>query len=112
MKSKQAFLTLILDEMIEVLKSLVSTSSDLDDMLTQTLQDTAQRMVQQRDLAKAIDSFQTQLLRDLELASNETQSHFMRLMENMDSLMQNLLRRVTSVVKVLETDVNGLGQVC
>ena len=103
---------MILDEMIEVLKSLVSTSSDLDDMLTQTLQDTAQRMVQQRDLAKAIDSFQTQLLRDLELASNETQSHFMRLMENMDSLMQNLLRRVTSVVKVLETDVNGLGQVC
>ncbi|KAL9117451.1 MAG: hypothetical protein Q9187_006010 [Circinaria calcarea] len=99
------------DDMIRVLKSLVSTGSDLDDMLSQTLQDAAQRMVQQRDLAKAIDSFQRQLLRDLELASDETQSYFMRLMESMDSVMQNLLRRVSSVVKVLETDVIGLSQI-
>ena len=101
-----------IDDMIRVLKSLVSTSSDLDDVLSKALQEAAQRLAQQQDFAKATDLFQGQLLRDLELASEGAQSYFTRLMESMDSVMQTWLGRASSVARAVETDVASLSQVC
>lgn len=101
-----------IDDMIRVLKSLVSTSSDLDEVLSKALHETAQRLVQQRDFAKAIDLFQRQLLHDLELVSGEAQSYFTRLMENMESVVETWLSRASSAFKNVETDVVSLNQVC
>lgn len=98
--------------MIRVLKLLVSTSSNLDDVLNKALQEAAQRLAQQQDFAKAIDSFQSQLLQDLELVSGKAQSYFTRLMKDMESVVETWLSKVLLAFKNVETDITSLGQVC
>ena len=90
---------------------MVKTSSDVDSALSKALEEANAQLLLQRDFAAAIDTFQKQLLKELETSGIQAQSFLQRLMETMDAAMQNLKKRLSVVTKEAETAVAGLGKV-
>jgi len=90
---------------------MVETNSDVNSALSKALAEANAQLLEQRDFAVAIDSFQKQLLLDLEASGAEAQSFFPKLMESMNVAAQNLLSQFSRVTKEAEMAVAGLSEV-
>lgn len=99
------------DDLIRLHKSMVETNSDVNSALSKALAAANAQLLEQRDFAVAIDSFQKQLLLDLEASGAEAQSFFQKLMESMNVAAQNLLSQFSRVTKEAEMAVAGLSEV-
>ena len=104
-------LTRALDDMIKILKSMIATSSDIEEALNRVLQETDQQYVHRQEFMTAIASFQTSLLQDLEKSRLEAESYFAKLLKSIDFTMKNLMSKVSSAVKAAETEITGLSEV-
>ena len=100
-----------LDELIDLHKSMVRTSSDVEAALIQTIQEANRRMAQQQKFASAIEAFQAQLLRDLTESSAKAQSYLSRVVQNFGTGVQNTLNKVSNVVDTMRLDIIELSQV-
>ena len=83
----------------------------MEAVLIQTMEDVSQRLVQQREFATALESFQQKLLQDLESTKIQGQSHLTRLMKNVGSATENLVTRITSVTSIFEVNLGKLADV-
>ncbi|MCJ1396525.1 hypothetical protein MMC18_009416 [Xylographa bjoerkii] len=79
--------------------------------LVQTVEDVSRQLVKQRGFATALESFQQQLLYDLEHTRTEGQSHLARLVKDIGSATQNLLTRITSATSNFEANLAKLADV-
>ena len=99
------------DDLIRLHKSMVETNSDVNSALSKALAEANAQLLEQRDFAVAIDSFQKQLLLDLEASGAEAQSFFQKLMDSMNIAAQNLLSQFSRVTKEAEMAVAELSEV-
>ncbi|MCJ1419500.1 hypothetical protein MMC32_005855 [Xylographa parallela] len=99
------------DDLIKLHKSMAQSSSKMEAVLIQTMEDVSQRLVQQREFATALESFQQKLLQDLESTKIQGQSHLTRLMKNVGSATENLVTRITSVTSIFEVNLGKLADV-
>lgn len=90
---------------------MLETNSDVNIALSKALAEANAQLLEQRDFAVAIDSFQKQLLLDLEASGAEAQSFFQKLMGSMNAAAQNLLSQLSRVTKEAEMAVEGLSEV-
>jgi hypothetical protein len=90
---------------------MVETNSDVNSALSKALAEANAQLLEQRDFAVAIDSFQKQLLLDLEASGAEAQSFFQKPMESMNVAAQNLLSQFSRVTKEAEMAVAELSEV-
>ena len=97
--------------MIKVMKSMVVTSSNVEEALNKALRQTSEQRSQQQAFADAVESFQRHLLQDLEKSSKETESYFTRIVKKVDSAVQKVLGNLSSTVKIIETEVGDLSEV-
>ena len=104
-------LTIALDELIDLHKSVVRTSSDVEAALIQTIQEASRRMAQQQEFASAVEAFQAQLFRDLEENSSKAQSYLSQMAQNFGSSVQNTLNKVSNVMGTMRSDIIELRQV-
>ncbi|MCJ1282412.1 hypothetical protein MMC26_001735 [Xylographa opegraphella] len=83
----------------------------MEAVLIQTMKDVSHQLVQQREFATALESFQQKLLLDLESTKIQGQSHLTRLMKDVSSATQTLVTRITSVTSIFEGNMVKLADV-
>lgn len=90
---------------------MVETSSDVNSALSKALQQSKDQLLQQRNFATAVDTFQQQLLLDLRTLDLEAQSYLGKLLKSMETAAQALLGKITSSVEEVATGIAALSQV-
>ena len=90
---------------------MVETTSGANAALTQALRQANDHMLQQQDFARAIKTFQEDLLQDLQKSSDKAHSYFSTLMKGVDSAMQTMMSKITFALQNVESSVVGLNQV-
>ncbi|SLM36949.1 Nuclear fusion protein, KAR5 [Lasallia pustulata] len=96
------------DDLLNLHKSMVETSSEVNSALSRALQQSKDQLIQQQNFATAVDTFQRQLLRDLRSSELEAQSYLGKLLKSMDSAAQMLLAKMTSSVEDVATGIAAL----
>ena len=104
-------LSLALDELIDLHKSMVRTSSDVEAALIQTIKEGTRRMTQQQEFVRAVEAFQAQLLRDLAESSAKAESYLSGLAQSLGTVVQSTMNKVSNMVDSMRSDVIELGQV-
>ena len=99
------------DDLINLHKAMVETSSDVSAALSRVLKEAEDRTEQQRSFATALDVFQKKLLQDLEDSSVEANSYLGILVKGIESAFQTATSKVVSFIFDVETDLSGLSQV-
>ena len=99
------------DDLIKLHKSMAQSNSKMEAVLIQTMADVNHQLVQQREFAIALESFQQKLLQDLESTRIQGQSHLTRLMKDVGSAAQNLVTRITSLTSIFEVNLTKLANV-
>lgn len=89
----------LIDELIKLHKSLVSTISELDLALVGTLKEVNNVLSDQRGLVFALKVFQKNLLWSLESLNTQTQSYCIELAQRMESATKSVLTRLNLVVQ-------------
>ncbi|MCJ1291284.1 hypothetical protein MMC34_002827 [Xylographa carneopallida] len=90
---------------------MAQSNSKMEAVLIQTMADVNHQLVQQREFAIALESFQQKLLQDLESTRIQGQSHLTRLMKDVGSAAQNLVTRITSLTSIFEVNLTKLANV-
>ncbi|MCJ1229510.1 hypothetical protein MMC12_006177 [Toensbergia leucococca] len=98
------------DDLINLHKAMVETSSDVSAALSRVLKEAEDRTEQQRSFATALDVFQKKLLQDLEDSSVEANSYLGILVKGIESAFQTATSKVVSFIFDVETDLSGLSQ--
>ena len=101
----------MIDDLIKLHKSIVETNSDVNSALSKALGEANARLLEQREFAVAIDTFQRQLLQDLQATGAEAQSFFQKLIKSIDAAAQNVLSQLSLATKEAATTVAGLSKV-
>ena len=104
-------LTIGLDDLIELHKSMAQSSSKMEAVLKETMEDVSHQLVKQREYATALESFQQKLIQDLESAKIQGQSQLTRLMKDVGSATQNFVTRITAVTSIFEVNLAKLADV-
>lgn len=99
------------DNLIKLHMSLIRTNSDAEAALLQTMEEAGRQLLQQRDFASYIESFQQQLLRDLEQTRTEGQSYLSLFLREIGSATQTLMKKITTATATIEELLVVLGQV-
>ncbi|KAL8664842.1 MAG: hypothetical protein Q9202_002704 [Teloschistes flavicans] len=92
------------DELIKLHQSMTKTASSADAALGQVVHAANEAMVRQEQFAKEVRRFQRQLMQDLEISKSETQSFFQSLNKNVDSILQNITKRLFAKVGDVERE--------
>ena len=90
---------------------MAQTTSNMKAALVQTVEEISRRLVQQQRFATALESFQQELLHDLERTKNEGQSYLARFTKDFGLAAQNLLLKISSATSSFEMHLNKLGNV-
>ncbi|MCJ1380121.1 hypothetical protein MMC17_003224 [Xylographa soralifera] len=90
---------------------MTQSSSKMEAVLIQTMEDVSHRLVQQREFATALESFQQKLLQDLEFTKDQGQSYLTRLMKDVGSATQSLVIKITSVTSSFEVNLAKLADI-
>lgn len=94
----------ISDELIHLHKSMVETSADANSALARaTNQANTVILHLQKDFALAKQTFQDQLMQDLDTSTAKTQSFLERLMKSMDTAVQSAMGKLVSATKDIES---------
>ena len=101
----------MIDDLIELHKSIVKLNSGVNSALSEALADANAQLLKQQKFAVAVDSFQKQLLHELKDSGAEAQSFLHRMMKSMDAAAQTLLSQFSLATKEAETTVAGLTRV-
>lgn len=101
-----ASLNLIIDELINLHKSLVRTISELDLAMVGTLKDVNTVLSDQRGFVFALKVFQKKLLWSLESLNTQTQSYFLELVQKMESVSKSVLTKLNVAVQDTIEDTN------
>ena len=100
------------DDMVNILKSMVTTSLDVEEALSRSLQEASQRLYDQREFAATANALQQQLLHELAQSRVETKSFITRLMENAEMTSQSILTKVSSVISAMNSEISNLNEAC
>ncbi|MCJ1234258.1 hypothetical protein MMC14_002217 [Varicellaria rhodocarpa] len=98
------------DDMIKILKSMITTSIDIEEALGKSLQEASQRLNDQRGFAVAANKLQQQLLHELAQSRDDTKSLFGRLIKNAEIASQSMLTKVSSAITIVESEVTKLNE--
>ena len=90
---------------------MVETNSVVNSELSKALEEAKTQLLKQREFAVAIDSFQKQLLQDLEASGAKAQSLLQKLMKSMDAAARTLLNQLSMATKEAETAMAELTKV-
>ena len=99
------------DDMIKILKSMVTTSMDVEEALGKSLQEASQRLNDQKGFAVAANKLQQQLLHELAQSRDDTKSLFGRLIKNAEIASHSILTKVSSAITVVESEITRLNEV-
>jgi len=100
-----------IDELVELYKSMAHTSSNIDEVLVETVNEAQRALVQQRNFAHAVENFQRQLLQDLEKSSRDAQSYFGKLTRNLELSIQSMFGKISTATRNVESEIAGFSQV-
>lgn len=89
----------IIDELINLHKSLVSTISELDRAMVGTLKDVKNFLSDQKGFVFALKDFRKKLLWSLESLNTQTQSYFLELVQKMESVSKSVLTKLNIAVQ-------------
>ena len=103
---------LVLDELIELHKSIVQTNADANAALSRATKEANDGISQlQSNFALAKQIFQDQLMHDIEVSSTNAQSFFEKLVKGMDGAVQSMLSKFGSTMRAMESDAAKLSEV-
>lgn len=100
-----------IDELVELYKSMAHTSSNIDEVLVETVNEAQRALVQQRNFAHAVENFQRQLLQDLKKSSRDAQSYFGKLTRNLELSIQSMFGKISTATRNVESEIAGFSQV-
>lgn len=89
----------IIDELIKLHKSLVSTISELDLVMVETLKDVNNVLSDQKGFVFALKVFQKKLLWSFESLNTQTQSYFLELAQNIENISKSVLTKLNVAVQ-------------
>jgi hypothetical protein len=58
-----------------------------------------------------VETYQKQLVQDLDQSRRDTQSYFESFMEKIGSTTKDLLKRISTAAGIVEADITGMGRV-
>ncbi|MCJ1243558.1 hypothetical protein MMC30_000755 [Trapelia coarctata] len=98
------------DELVELYKSMAHTSSSIDEVLVETVNEAQRALVKQRNFAHAVENFQRQLIQDLKKSSSDAQSYFSRFTQNMERSIHSIFGRISTATRNVESEMAGFSQ--
>jgi len=101
----------VLDELIKLHKSVVETTADANLALARATNQTNSVFVQlQNDFALAKQTFQDQLMQDLDASTAKTQSFVERLVKGMEAAVHSAMSRMVSATQEIESNTASMSQ--
>ncbi|MCJ1313156.1 hypothetical protein MMC25_006833 [Agyrium rufum] len=99
------------DSMIELTKSMITTSATVDETLSRVTEHLRQAIMDQQRFATAVQSFHDQLTKDLELSSTRARSSIADLVEATKATLQSTFGSLQSVVQPMKEDMTTMSVV-
>lgn len=99
------------DELIGLHKSMVNANAEAHSALSKAVQQAHDNLAEQLNFAAAIESFQQQLLRDLESSSDESRSYFAKAVKSMEAITVDMISRLANAVSSAQSKVADLDEV-
>ncbi|KAI9873558.1 MAG: hypothetical protein M1830_010857 [Pleopsidium flavum] len=97
------------DEMLDLHRSMAGVNSEMNSLLSKTVDNAHLQLRADAKFADAVKTFQTQLLHDLRRSNAEAQTYFEKLMQAMDAVAQTVIGKISTTARAVELDVQGLG---
>ncbi|KAI9781748.1 MAG: hypothetical protein M1839_005741 [Geoglossum umbratile] len=98
------------DDLLSLHKSMAGVTSNLSSTLLGVLHESRTWLADQRAFSEATQKFQAQVLRDLEGASSKAQGLFIRIKQDMDSMIQAVTSMVQKAGKSAEASIDTVDQ--
>ncbi len=99
------------DELVKLHKSMVEITAEANSALARATNQANTVLIQlQGDFSLAKQTFQEQLMQDLDASTAKTQSFLERLMKSMDAAVQSAISHMDSATKEIELNTAGVSQ--
>jgi hypothetical protein len=90
---------------------MAGVTSDLSSTLSGVLHESGTQLADHMAFAEAVQKIQSLVLSDLQGASSKAQGLFARFKQDMESITQAFASQLRRISRVVEADVDALGQV-
>ena len=90
---------------------MVRTNTEAHSALSKAVHQAHEGLTEHLKFAAAIETFQQQILRDLESSSDESRSYFAKAVKSMESVTLEVINRLSNIVKSTENDFTDLDNV-
>ena len=90
---------------------MVHTKAEAHLALSKAVQQANEALSRQKSFVSAIEAFQQNLLRDLQISNSESQSYFSKAAQNMEAAIQGVLTMLANAINSIESDFNSLDKV-
>lgn len=90
---------------------MAETTSNMKDALLKALENAATKLSQQEEFAVKVKGFQHRILKDLDLATLQSQSYFAKFMEGVETAMRLMLGKWNTETKNVGLELNKLQNV-
>ncbi len=90
---------------------MAGVTSDLTQAMLENIQQVNTHLEDQKAFAQAVKVFHNKLLRDLDDASSDAKTYFGRLLGDVDTAMQAVIRKIFTTGEAAEASIRGMEQV-